>query len=73
MNKLSYISLLAFIIALAGCGDEHLIDKNAPTLKQYVFAGPDGSSGDIANYYDPVDDIFVEQGQTIKFFAGYST
>ena len=74
MNKLSYLSLFAFIIALASCGggDEHLIDKDAATLKQFVFAGPDGSNGDIANYYDPVDEIFVEQGQTIKFFAGYS-
>ena len=72
MNKLLYIVSLVFLFALTACGDEHLIDKNAPTLKQYVFAGPDGISGDIANYYDPATDVYVEQGQTIKFFAGYS-
>lgn len=72
MNKLLYILLFAFILVLTSCGDDHLIDKNAPTLKQYVYATPDGVNGDIATFYDPASDIYVEQGQTIKFFAGYS-
>ena len=72
MNKLLCISLFALSITLTACGDEHLVEQETATLKQYVFAGPDGFNGYIANYYDPVTEIYVEQGQTIKFFAGYS-
>ena len=72
VNKLLYIPFLAVSIALTACGDDHVINQDTPTLKQYVFAGPDGFNGDIANYYDPITEIYVEQGQTIKFFAGYS-
>ena len=72
MIKFLYIPLVAMLLALAACGDEHLVDKDPITLKQYVFVGPDGFSGDIANYYDPIETFYAEQGQTIKFFAGYS-
>lgn len=73
VNKLLYIPFLALSIALMACGDDHVINQNSPTLKQYVFAGPDGFNGDIASYYEPITQLYVEQGQTIKFFAGYST
>ena len=72
MNKLLSISLCALAFALLACGDDYLIDKDSPKLKQYVYSAPDGFNGDVAAYYDPVTDLYVEQGQTIKFFAGYS-
>lgn len=64
--------LMAAFLVLIACGDEHLIDQNTPVLKQYVFVGPDGFNGDIAAYYNPIEEFYVEQGQTIKFYAGYS-
>ena len=73
MNKFLSTSLAALFLVLAGCGDEHLVDNEANVLKQYVFAGPDGFNGNISNYYDPVDELYVEQGQSLKFYAGFST
>ena len=75
MNKFLKIfpfATAALIFILAACGDDHLIDTESNILRQYVFAGPDGYNSEISNRYDPVDEIYVEQGQTLRFYAGYS-
>ena len=75
MNKFLKIfpfATAALIFILAACGDDHLVDTESNILRQYVFAGPDGYNSEISNRYDPVDEIYVEQGQTLRFYAGYS-
>lgn len=72
MNKLLSIWLLAAVFALVACGDEHLVDKDSNVLRQFAFAGPDGYNTEIANRFAPLEDVFVEQGQTLRFYAGYS-
>ena len=72
MIRTFQILVCALAVVLVSCGDDHLIEDNH-VLKQYVLVAPDGFSGDISNYYDPIDELYVEQGQTLKFYAGYST
>lgn len=72
MNKFLNIWLLATTFILIACGDEHLIDKDSNALTQYAFAGPDGYSTEISNRFAPLEEVYVEQGQTLRFYAGYS-
>ena len=72
MNKFLNIWLLAATFILIACGDEHLIDKDSNALTQYAFAGPDGYSTEISNRFAPLEEVYVEQGQTLRFYAGYS-
>ena len=71
MNKFAFL-LLALAFALVACGDDHLVDKSAPKLTQHVFIGPDGYSGQVFTYYDSVNEFYVEQGQSLRLYAGYS-
>lgn len=73
MNKFQYILLCALAFLLGSCGDDHLVDKNTPKLSQYVYVAPDGFNGEVSKYYQPVDELYVEQGQSVKFFAGFSS
>ena len=72
MNKKTSALLWCAMILLVSCGDDHLVKDEEGTLSQFVYAIPDGFSGNIPSYYDPVDTLYVEQGQTIRFYAGYS-
>ena len=72
MNKFLYILLCTLPLLLASCGDEHLVDKNYSKLSQYVYVAPDGFNGEVSKYYEPIEELYVEQGQSVKFFAGYS-
>ena len=54
------------------CKSEHLVDKNYSKLSQYVYVAPDGFNGEVSKYYEPIEELYVEQGQSVKFFAGYS-
>lgn len=71
MTRANLFALTACALILLACGD-HLADEDTPVLQQYVFASTSMYSEDIPNYYDPIGDLYVEQGQSIRFYAGYS-
>lgn len=70
MNKGILFILCAIALTFIACGEDHLANKSSNELRQYVYALPDGSSEDITSL-GPIGDLYVEQGQTIKFYAAY--
>lgn len=72
MNRLSLYALSALALLFSACGDDYRVDDSNPKLSQYVFGISDGASGNIVNFYTPLGDLYIEQGQTVKFYAGYS-
>jgi len=71
LTKTRLFALAVCTLVLISCGD-HLADEDAPILQQYVFANSSMYSEDISNYYEPIGDLYVEQGQSLRFYAGYS-
>ena len=71
MTKVKLFALASSALTLLACG-EHLADENAPVLTQYVFATSSMYSEEISNYYEPIGDLYVEQGQSLRFYAGHS-
>ena len=71
MNRqILFIPLLATLF-LSACGDEHLASESGNNLQQYVYAVPEGYTGDIVNNNDALGDLYLEQGQTVRFYAAY--
>ncbi len=71
MNRKTLIILASANLFLADCSDDHLASGSGNRLQQYVYAVPDGYAGDIVNNADPLGDLYLEQGQTIRFYAAY--
>ena len=73
MIKKTFAPLALFAVALlCSCGDDHLVKNESGSLQQFVYATSDGFTGDVTSYFDPLDTLYVEQGQTVHFYAGYS-
>ena len=71
MNRqILFIPLLATLF-LSACGDDHLASESGNNLQQYVYAVPEGYTGDIVNNNDALGDLYLEQGQTVRFYAAY--
>lgn len=72
MNKVIALLILMSAGILTSCGDDHMVRDSGSSLHQYVYAVPDRQTGNIAGNYAPLGDLYVEQEQTVKFYAGYS-
>ena len=72
MNKVIALLILMSAGILTSCGDVHMVRDSGSSLHQYVYAVPDRQTGNIAGNYAPLGDLYVEQEQTVKFYAGYS-
>ena len=70
MNRLLLSIPFLSAIILAACGDDHLA-SDSENLQQYVYAVPDGYSDDIVTKNDPLGDLYLELGQTVRFYAAY--
>ena len=69
--KAKLFAVATCALTLLACGD-YLADEKASELTQYVFATSSMYTEDISNYYEPIGDLYVEQGQSLRFYAGYS-
>ena len=70
MNRLILSILLYAVLFLSACGDDHLASESN-NLQQFVYAVADGYTGDIVNNNDALGDLYLEQGQTVRFYAAY--
>ena len=70
MTKAKLI-IAATAFTLFACGD-HLPDEDSPVLEQYVYASASMYSSNTPDFYTPVSDLYVEQGQALYFYAGHS-
>ena len=66
MNRLILSILLYAVLFLSACGDDHLASESN-NLQQFVYAVADGYTGDIVNNNDALGDLYLEQGQTVRF------
>lgn len=73
MNRLWTALLYAIFLLLCSCGEDSLIESDdVHQLSQYVYVVPEKFTGSITNYYAPIEDLYVNQWQTVRFCSGYS-
>lgn len=62
---------LFLLLLLVSCGDDALIGNDTPTLSQQIFILPSGIPFENRFYYKVSDSVFLDLGQTYKFYATY--
>ncbi len=72
MNKFLASILFLSMCLLVSCGDDSLIRESEGELHQYVYGVPDRYAGNIVGNFAPLGNLYIEQGQTVRFYAGYS-
>ena len=71
MIKAKLFTLACLALFLLACGD-HLVNEDSPSMEQLVFASASMYNNGETNFYEPISDLYVEQGQSLYFYAGYS-
>lgn len=64
-----FVAILVATCSFTSCAND---DINEHKLTQHVYATPENFNGSVSNYFEPLENLYVEVGQSIKFYAGYS-
>lgn len=71
----SFVLAAAFaaMFAVLGCGDEHLVsESDLPNLEQHIFVLPDRFTGQPYTFSTPVNTVYLDTNENVKFWAVYS-
>lgn len=69
MNKLLFI-LIALAYFLCSCGDSHYAKDESPKFEVSIYIVPDRYTGDIDEHFSSTTQVYAEQNQTLRFYAG---
>ena len=64
---------LATMFTVSGCGDDYLASENdISKIEQYIFVMPDRFSGMPYIHSNPVNTLYIDTNETVKFWAAYT-